>query len=122
MSRIKLFGNNRTRPRYLERAGGESRYYRDAGEEEDYARSPLKPITIVLAVLAICAGPFCQIGVQYLMLKLTWALCGITGNKRLTELVGNFAQAMGLLLAMVGVCCLMLLISLACFMKGAGYT
>ncbi len=53
MSRIKLFGNNRTRPRYLERAGGESRYYRDAGEEEDYARSPLKPITIVLAVLAI---------------------------------------------------------------------
>lgn len=76
----------------------------------------------LLAVLAICAGPFCQIGVQYLMLKLTWALCGITGNKRLTELVGNFAQAMGLLLAMVGVCCLMLLISLACFMKGAGYT
>ena len=54
MSRIKLFGNNRTRPRYLERAGGESRYYRDAGEEEeDYARSPLKPITIILAVLAI---------------------------------------------------------------------
>lgn len=72
----------------------------------------------LLAVLAICAGPFCQIGVQYLLLKLTWALTALAGDKALTALVGDFAKAMGLLLAMVAVGGLMLLISLACFMKG----
>lgn len=56
MNRIKLFGNNRTRPRYLERAGGtvqyaDTRESAAAGEEE--YRSPLKPITIILAVLAV---------------------------------------------------------------------
>lgn len=72
----------------------------------------------LLALLAICAGPFCQIGGQYLMLKLTAALCGITGNKRLTQLVTDYAAVMGMMLAMIGAGCLMLLISLICFMKG----
>lgn len=57
MSRIKLFGNNRTRPRYLERERpvrevSLSEDENDDGEEE-YAKSPLKPIAIILAVLAL---------------------------------------------------------------------
>ena len=53
---------------------------------------------------------------EYLLLKLTWALTAMAGDKVLTALVGDFAKAMGLLLAMVSG--LMLLISIACFMKG----
>ena len=72
----------------------------------------------LLAVLAICAGPFCRIGMEYLLLKLTWALTAMAGDKVLTAMVGDFAKAMGLLLAMVAASGLMLLISIACFMKG----
>lgn len=74
----------------------------------------------LIAVAAIAMGPFLRIGVQYLLLKLTAAVCGIFGSKRTTDLVGDFAGAMGILLAMTGAVCLLLLISLVCFMKGVG--
>lgn len=74
----------------------------------------------LLAVAAIAMGPFMRIGVQYLLLKLTAAVCGIFGSKRTTDLVGDFAGAMGILLAMTGAVCLLLLISMVCFMKGVG--
>ncbi len=72
----------------------------------------------LLAVLAITVEPFVRVGLQYLLLKLTAALCGVTGNKSQTSLTEAFAQAMGLILAMVGTCCLLQLISTVCFMKG----
>ena len=53
LSQIKLFGNNHARPRYLERSAGEPRFAADIDGDEEYARSPLKPLTIILAVLAI---------------------------------------------------------------------
>lgn len=74
----------------------------------------------LLAILAIWIGPFLQIGVQYLLLKLTAAICGIFGVKSTVQLVQDFTTAMGLLLAMTGAVCLMLLISTVCFMKGVG--
>lgn len=73
----------------------------------------------LLAITAIAIGPFLQIGVQYLLLKLTAAVCGIFGSKRITELISDFSAAMGLLLAMTGTVCLLLLISTVCFLKGA---
>lgn len=74
----------------------------------------------LLAIAAIAIGPFLRIGVQYLLLKLTAAVCGVFGNKKTTELIGDFASAMGLLLAMTGAVCLILLISTVCFMTGVG--
>ena len=74
----------------------------------------------LIAVAAIAMGPFLRIGVQYLLLKLTAAVCGVFGSKRTTDLVGDFSAAMGILLAMTGAVCLLLLISLVCFMKGVG--
>ena len=74
----------------------------------------------LVAVAAIAMGPFLRIGVQYLLLKLTAAVCGVFGNKRTAELVGDFSTAMGILLAMTGAVCLLLLISMVCFMKGVG--
>ena len=74
----------------------------------------------ILAVLAVFLSPFLKIGVHYLILKLTAAVCGVFGEKRLTELIGDFSAAMGLLLAMTGSECLLLLISTVCFLKGVG--
>lgn len=74
----------------------------------------------ILAVLAVFLRPFLKIGIHYLILKLTAAVCGVFGAKRMTELIGDFSTAMGLLLAMTGSECLLLLISTVCFLKGVG--
>lgn len=72
----------------------------------------------LIAMMAIAAGPFLRLGVQHLLLKLTSAVCGIFGSKRTVGLVEDLSTAMGLLLAMTGAVCVMLLISVVCFMKG----
>jgi len=74
----------------------------------------------ILAVLAVFAGPFVKVGVQYLLLKGSAFLCGIFGDKKISALVGDFSAAMGLLLAMVASGCLLVLISTVCFLKGIG--
>lgn len=74
----------------------------------------------LLAILAVCIGPFFRIGAHYLMLKASAAVCGVFGSKRITGLIGDFSTAMGLLLAMTGSVCLLLLISVVCFLKGVG--
>lgn len=74
----------------------------------------------ILAVLAICVGPFLRIAVQYLLVKITAAVCSVFGIKRSSELIGDFSAAMGLILAMTGTVCLLQLISTVCFMRGVG--
>ncbi len=72
----------------------------------------------LLAALSIWIGPFLKIGCQYLLLKITAAVCGVVGNKENTALISDFSGAMGMLLAMTGTVCLLLLVSTICFMKG----
>lgn len=72
----------------------------------------------LLAIGAIWLEPFVTIGVQYLLLKTTGSICGLFGLKQPVALIKNFTTAMGFLLAMTGAVCLMLLISIICFMKG----
>ncbi len=72
----------------------------------------------MLALVAICITPFLRIGVLYLMLKLTAALCEMFDVRPMNELIRGFSGALGLLLGMTGTSCIMLLISTACFMKG----
>jgi len=74
----------------------------------------------IFAVLAVCIGPFLQIGTHYLLLKLTGAVCNIFGYKPAGDLVQDFSTGMGFLLAMTGTVCVLLLVSLVCFMKGMG--
>lgn len=73
-----------------------------------------------LVMVGICAVPFLRLGIQYLMLKATAALCAVLGGKAHASLIDGFSQALGLVLAMVAAGCLMQLISLVCFMKGVG--
>ena len=72
----------------------------------------------LLAVTAIWITPFLQIGIQYLMLKMTAAFCSVFGVKQASELIDDFSGAMGLMLGMTGTVSLLLLISMICFMKG----
>jgi stage III sporulation protein AE len=74
----------------------------------------------IFAVLALCISPFLRIGSHYLLLKATGAFCEVFGTKESTGLISGFSGAMGLLLAMTGSVCLMLLISTVCFLKGVG--
>ena len=74
----------------------------------------------LLAILAICVGPFLRIGIHYLLLKLTAAICGVFGSKQIGGVIKDFSGAMGYVLAMTGTVCLLLLISVVCFMKGVG--
>lgn len=72
----------------------------------------------ILAVMSVCLEPFIKIGTHYLMLKATAGISSVFGPKRLTGLVSDFTTAMGMLLAMTGAVCLLLLISTVCVMKG----
>lgn len=74
----------------------------------------------IFAVLAIFLEPFLRIGSHYLMLKVTWSVCGVFGCKELSELIGDFATGLGLLLAMTGTVCILLLFSTVCFLRGVG--
>lgn len=74
----------------------------------------------ILAVLAVFVGPFVKIGVQYLILKASAAVCGLFANKSISALVDDFSGAMGVLLAMVATGCVMVLISTVCFLRGIG--
>ena len=72
----------------------------------------------LLSVVAVAIGPFLQIGVQYVLLKATAAVSAVIGGKNNTGLIRDFSVAMGYLLAMTGAVCVILLISIVCFMKG----
>lgn len=74
----------------------------------------------LLAILAVTIGPFLKIGLQYLLLKLTTAVSGIFGADKITGIIQAFSTAMGMLLAMTGTVCLLLLISTVCFLRGVG--
>lgn len=71
----------------------------------------------ILAVLAVCIGPFLQLFAHYLVLKLTAAVCAVIGSKTTISLIDAFSTAMGFLLAVTGGCCIMVLISTVCFMR-----
>ena len=72
----------------------------------------------ILATLAVFVDPFLKIGVRYILLKITSTICGLVTTKSITGLIEDFTTAFGLLLAMTGSVCLLLLISTVCFLKG----
>lgn len=72
----------------------------------------------LVALIAIWISPFIRIGAQYLVMKLAAALGSIFDCKALGALVQSFCAVMGLLVAMTGTACVLLLISVVCFMKG----
>lgn len=74
----------------------------------------------ILAVLAVFVGPFLKIGTHYLLLKASSALCAVFCSKQITSVTECFAAAMGLLVGIMAVGCIMVLISTICYLKGTG--
>lgn len=72
----------------------------------------------ILAAAAIFLEPFLKIGAHYLVLKGTGAVCTVLDPKGVGGLLDVFSSVMGLMLAMTGTCCLLLLISTVCFLRG----
>ena len=64
-----------------------------------------------LAILAACAYPFLQLGVQYLLYKLTAYLASAVGAPGLCKLIDGLGGAFGLVLGMTGSCAVLLLVS-----------
>ena len=54
------------------------------------------------------------------MVKAVGAVSGVFGVEGVSSVIDAFASAMGLLLAMTGAVCLMLIISTICFLRGVG--
>lgn len=74
----------------------------------------------MLAVLALCLGPFLRIALQYLLLKGSAALCGLFGQPELTTLADKLSDALGLLLALVGAYAAAMFLCVALSMKAVG--
>ena len=72
----------------------------------------------ILAIIAVFIGPLLKIGAQYLILKMTAYLCSVFSSKKESELLKDFSAGLGMIVAMAGTVCLLLLISVVCFMKG----
>lgn len=73
----------------------------------------------MLAVLGICFGPFLRLWLQYLLLKLTAAVCGVFGRSRPANLVDRLSEAFGVLLGITGVCCILTLLILTLCVRAA---
>lgn len=64
-----------------------------------------------LGILGCCLYPFLQLGVQYLLYKITAFLASLIGPPGLCKLIDGLGGAFGLVLGMTGACALLLLIS-----------
>lgn len=66
----------------------------------------------MLVVLGMCIVPFLQLGVHYLMYKITAALAATVADSRVAGLIDGIGGAFGLVLGMTGACALLLLVSM----------
>ena len=71
----------------------------------------------LIAVCALCAGPFTVLSVRMLVLKAAAAASDMVPNSRLSGLINSVSTAMGLLLGLLGCCGIMLFISIMAGIK-----
>ena len=74
----------------------------------------------MMAVLGICIVPFLQLGLHYLIYKLSAALASTMADSRLGELINGIGTAFGMILGMTGASALLLLISIVSGLAGGG--
>lgn len=66
----------------------------------------------LVAVCALCAGPFAALTVKMLIFKASAAAADMIEGGRLSALIGDMGTALGMLLGLVGCCGIMLFISI----------
>ena len=65
----------------------------------------------MLGIFALCIHPFVQLGVQYLLYKISAFLAGMIGSPGVCKLIDGLGSAFGLVLGMTGACAMLLLVS-----------
>lgn len=65
----------------------------------------------LIAVAALCAGPFVMLSVKMLLFRAAATACDMVPNARLSGFVNDVGTALSLLLGLVGCCAIMLFIS-----------
>jgi len=73
----------------------------------------------MLAVLAVCIGPFLQLLLRYLVFKLAGAAAECVTGKRLSGLLSNLGDCFGLILGLNGCGALMLFVSVYSMMRAS---
>ena len=66
----------------------------------------------MLVVIGMCLLPFMQLGIHYLVYKVTATLAATVSDSRITNLIDGIGGAFGLVLGMTGACATVLLISM----------
>lgn len=66
----------------------------------------------MLAVLGICFEPFLRLALQYFLMKLTTAACGLLDRGSLTALTEKMTEATGMILGLVGISCVLSFLTL----------
>ena len=65
----------------------------------------------MLGIFALCIHPFLQLGIQYLVYKISAFLAGMVGSPGICKLIDGLGSAFGLVLGMTGACAMLLLVS-----------
>ena len=65
----------------------------------------------MLGIFALCIHPFVQLGIQYLLYKISAFLAGMIGSPGICKLIDGLGSAFGLVLGMTGACAMLLLVS-----------
>lgn len=71
----------------------------------------------LVAVAALCAGPFVTLSVKILLFRAAATACDMVPNTRLSSFVGDVGTALRMLLGLVGCCAIMLFISFTAAIK-----
>ena len=71
----------------------------------------------MLVILGMCVLPFLQLGIHYLIYKVTSALAATVADSRAVGLIDGIGGAFGLVLGMTGACALLMLVSLVSAIK-----
>ena len=74
----------------------------------------------LIVLLSLLVGPFLKISVHYLLMKGSGMVCAVFSSKEISALIDDYTSVMGYILAMTGVCCVLLMVGVVCMMKGMG--
>ena len=72
----------------------------------------------MLVIMAMWLIPFIRIGTQYVLLKITGGISSLYADKHSVAVVQHISSVMGYILAITSTVCLLMLISIVCFLKG----
>lgn len=72
----------------------------------------------LFVILGLGCEPILRISVQYLFIKFASAISEVFGKYSVSKLVQNLCDALGIVVSITGIVCILSLIGIVCFLKG----